>query len=401
MKGTYQIYVQGYDYGCGVTKAILTLEQALPTIQKEDFIITETKQVCDFSKFPQCPVIVQTFPRTITDAYYSDALGNKMEEKSKHVTIEMYVSPHVGSPLLFSFSTFLNTWSNPYYLTITNKDNTLKIEKEYTNKLTSADHFECKEFKTSQGITYKYATYKSQQKTNHCIIWLHGLGEGGTKDTDALIPLLGNKATALSSNTFQELAGPLHVLSIQCPTYWMDNDGTGKNLMAGEIKTDGTSYYTQSVMELIRTYKKEMNIEKAVLVGCSNGGYMTMLLAMNYPNEFDCYIPICEAYTDKMISNEKIQILKDLPMYFYWSNDDTTVNPLLHEIPTVKRLKEAGAKNIHTSVSEFVVGNQELLDSEGNPYKYMGHWSWIYFFNNVAINGIEPWPWIKNTLKGI
>lgn len=399
MKGTYKIFVQGYDYGCGVTKAILTLEKPLETINKEDFIITETKQICDFSKFPICPVIEATLPRTITDVYYANENGEKVEAPSKHVTIEMYVSPQEGSPLLFSFSTMFNTWSKPYYLTITNKDNTLEIEKEFTEKLTSVDHFTYKEYTTTQGIQYKYATYEPETKTNNCIIWLHGLGEGGTVDTDAMIPLLGNKAAALSSKKFQELAGPLNVLSIQCPTYWMDNDGSGSNLMGGEIKLDGTSYYTESVMELIRAYKKEMNIEKSVLVGCSNGGFMTMLLAMNYPDEFDCYIPICEAYTDKLISDEQIQILKDLPMYFYWSMDDTTVIPSIHEIPTVKRLKEAGAKNIHTSISEFVIGNSDLFDKEGNPYKYMGHWSWIYFFNNVAINDVEPWPWIKETLK--
>ena len=397
MKGTYSIYIQGYDYGCGVTKAILSLDEIIE-INKDDFTVTETKQITDFSKIPEFPVITATLPRTITDAYYSDEFGNKQDEPSKNVTIEMYVSPSEGSPFLFSMKTMYNSWSNPYYLTITNKEYTLEIAQEYTKKYTSVDNFDYKVFKSSQGIEYKYATYSAKEETNNCIIWLHGLGEGGTDPTDAMVPLLGNKAAALASDQFQSIAGPMHVLSVQCPTFWMDNTGKGENLMGGQIKVDGTSYYTESLMELIRSYKKEINADKTVLVGCSNGGFMTMLLALNFPSEFDCYIPICEAYTDNLISDDQIKILKELPMYFYWSDDDPVVKPEIHEIPTVKRLKEAGAKNIQTSKSPFVVGDNTLLDKDGNPYKYMGHWSWIYFFNNIGINGPEPWKWIKETI---
>lgn len=66
-----------------------------------------------------------------------------------------------------------------------------------------------------------------------------------------------------------------------------------------------------------------------------------------------------------------------------YSKDDTTVDPTLHEIPTIDRLNKAGAENVHVSTTEHVIDmSGEYKDADGNPYQYMGHWSWIYFDNN-------------------
>ncbi|MFQ7170760.1 MAG: hypothetical protein ACLRQF_00790 [Thomasclavelia ramosa] len=33
-----------------------------------------------------------------------------------------------------------------------------------------------------------------------------------------------------------------------------------------------------------------------MITGCSNGGYMTMLMALKYGKEYNAYVPICEAF---------------------------------------------------------------------------------------------------------
>ncbi|MCF0114412.1 MAG: hypothetical protein HUJ56_03585, partial [Erysipelotrichaceae bacterium] len=43
-----------------------------------------------------------------------------------------------------------------------------------------------------------------------------------------------------------------------------------------------------------------------------------------------------------------------------------------------------------------------FYDNEGNPYKYNGHWSWIYFDNNESrdnTTGIDVWTWMANQVK--
>lgn len=82
----------------------------------------------------------------------------------------------------------------------------------------------------------------------------------------------------------------------------MDNDGKQSNFNNGSISADGTSYYQESLHELIAAYKEKVGATKVVIAGCSNGGYMTLLMAMAYPDEYDAIVPICEAVPDKFIS---------------------------------------------------------------------------------------------------
>ena len=181
-----------------------------------------------------------------------------------------------------------NNYANPYYFTIElAQDKALtsngkvvtsfNIDKEYTKKSTAADMFKQATFQASDGISYKYASYSPAEESDTLVVWLHGIGEGGTTNTDPYVTLLANKVTALAGEEFQSTVGGAHVLVPQCPTYWMDNDGTKSNFNDGNIVADGTSYYQESLHELINAYKEEVGASKVVIAGCSNGGYMTFL----------------------------------------------------------------------------------------------------------------------------
>ena len=178
----------------------------------------------------------------------------------------------------------------------------------------------------------------------------------------------------------------------------------------GQIEADGTSFYTESLMELITEYKQKTGTKKVVVCGCSNGGYMTMVLAMNFPNAFDGYVPVCEAVPDACITDDQIDVLAKQKLYFVYSKDDPTVVPEKHEVPTLERLKKAGAQHVHVSVTDHVIDTSgSYFKDENNhvtkqntevPYQYSGHWSWIYFFNNECnADGLSAWDFISDCMK--
>lgn len=104
-----------------------------------------------------------------------------------------------------------------------------------------------------------------------------GGGEGGT---DATIPISANKSVNLSTKEIQSYFGGAYVLVPQIPTRWMDGF-TGKS--------DGTSIYEKSLMALIKDYvskNKDIETNRIYIGGCSNGGYMTMLMIRDYPKYF-------------------------------------------------------------------------------------------------------------------
>lgn len=414
LKGTYAIYIGNYDWGCSTAKVIVSLDYPLDAVTEEDFNVMETKKAADMSKAPEFPISEIEVPRKVTKAYLSDEQGNEVSKPSKHVALELYVSPNDGSPLLYDFVTQLNTWSDPYYLTITKAESAnlsssgtavkeLQIDQAFTAKKTAADAYQIDQFEASDGVKYAYASYTPKEESDTLFVWLHGLGEGGTENTDPYITALGNKTTAFLSEEFQTALGNAHVLMPQCPTYWMDEDGKKSNFVNGLINASDTSYYEDSLMELIETYKEKVGAKKVVLAGCSNGGYMTLLLGIHHPDAFDAIVPICEALPDRVITDEQIQAIKDLPMFFVYSLDDPIVDPTLHELPTIQRLKDAGASNLHVSEFEHVIDTSgQYKDEQGNPHQYLGHLSWIYFENNESpCNecGKAPWQWIGEQLQ--
>ena len=86
--------------------------------------------------------------------------------------------------------------------------------------------------------TLTYGAYEPEAlridgKRNPLVIWLHGMGEGGT---DVSIELMGNEVVALIRNDIQSHFTTeggdkgAYVLAVQCPTMWM---GTAKGFGSG------------------------------------------------------------------------------------------------------------------------------------------------------------------------
>ena len=346
--------------------------------------------------------------RTVTSVDLCDQEGQIItadESNYVRISLEMRYSgwgPTDGASC-FTYANNVNNWTNN--ITVEAQlasGQTLKVgDDEYTSAfkfnairsrivLSTRDWGEAKSH-TAEGYTLTYKDYQTDALRedgvlNPLVIWLHGMGEGGT---DPDIALLGNDVTALGEEEIQShfVKGKqkgAYVLAAQTPTMWM-NSGTG-SINNGV----GHSIYTKTLKSLIDKYiadNGDIDTNRIFVGGCSNGGYMTMEMAVTYGNFFRAFYPCCEAYSDSFVTDEDIQKLKDLPMWFIHAANDTTVDATNFVIPTYQRLKAAGAKDLHFSYFTDVRG------TDGNPQgnNYQGHYSWIYIFRDeVALDQADP-----------
>ena len=339
--------------------------------------------------------------RTVENAYTSDEKGNYIKETTNYITLELLCNPTVGNPFYYNLQTQVNEWSDPYTsvitltkdvtsgtTTLTSTDFSVNQQPTKNFNILIDDVFTINKTHTvDQTLTYGY--YQCTNTTNKgLLIWIHGMGEGGT---DNKIVLYGNKVTALANTTIQgDLKNNCDILIVQTPTFWLDLTKEGKEVYYPEK-------YTETFKSLVDKYVSENNIAKdrIYIGGCSMGGFMTMNMLLNYPTYFAAAYFAAEAYKDEYISDEQIQSIKNIPMWFIHSENDETVNISLHTNATYKRLQDAGATDLHYSHYDNVVDTSRKYDVDEAQYEYDGHWSWVYLFNDECKDGDETvFTWI-------
>ena len=419
-----EIVVRGFDWGPGVDEVVFTLPKPVSKVAAKDAVV-ETRGVV----------------RNVEGAFLCNRNGGKVDaERSKFVAFRLTTdSTTSGSPFDYDFEqTFMNSWTPDYplraYFTATrggksvtvgysgncgNKTNIISPDTaEWVRLAAQSGTYQnpfskINETVTLQRAAYEPASLKNDGAKNPLIIWLHGQGEGGT---DPDIVILGNKVSALTKadiqNHFSTANGEkgAYVYIVQSPTYWMD-EGDGKN-GAGDNK----SRYTEALMDAIKSYvdgNPDIDTSRIYLTGCSNGGYMTMNMLIRYPDYFAAAVPNCEAYafnristsgngsamggtnetkakSDRWLTDKKIDKIKDIPIWFLASADDTIVTPSAFELPTYQALLKAGATNCWFSYYDHV----RMQDDPAA--EVMGHWVWVYFFNDEA-TGVQDRSAIMNS----
>lgn len=379
---TYQTVTEVEDWGPAISKVIIEVGKMIPV----NSITTDTFKVhvVRIDDRMESPILEEGY-RKVTKAYVADKNGKPAAKEEKFVMLEMEIGPAVslGSAMNFNMKTYLNDWIDSKY-TITQQKDIVTPEGKVSGLVVDTFKGGIKElvddFKTGKashdGVTLTYADYTpaKDKKKNPLIIWLHGMGEGGT---DPTIAIAGNKAVNFASKKIQSYFGGAYVLAPQTPTYWMDG--------FTEIG-DGTSKYEKTLIELIKTYvkkNKDIDPNRIYIGGDSNGGYMTMLMIRDYPKYFAAAFPTCEALKDTLIKDENIQSIKSLPIWFITAKTDKLINAYEYAVPTYERLVKAGAKNVHLSLFDNVIDTSGLYKkADGTPFEYDGHWSWIYVYNN-------------------
>ena len=323
---TYKTVTTGYDWGPAIDKIILDLE----------IIIDSNKVTKDAFKVNVRRIFeeVQEAQRNVMHAYTSDALGN-VSDDSRYITLELEVGPTrtEGSPFNYNRLTGRNEYVQTSYEISISKD---KLMAKATDPSEASPLMEnqtidtfagdikplCDRFKHDQAfeldhVKLSFAYYEVLDSMTEAkvplIIWLHGAGEGGL---DTTIAVIGNKVTNLIKPEIQSLFGNngAYVLAPQSPTMWMDYNG--HNVYNSTVEgSEGHSYYSTALMKLIQTFVLDhpnIDINRIYIGGCSNGGYMTVKLLMDYPDYFAAAYPTCEAYSVNWLSDEKIERIKKI-----------------------------------------------------------------------------------------
>ncbi len=386
--GTYQIVVKGKDWGPVVEKLIVHCDELLYQVDQFDLKVVETKQAS--------LVALQHETKQIEKVYLSDALGCEVQGESHYFSIELFVHPEKGaSPFTFLFEQTRNIWSNPYYLTITNKNHSPKffIEKTFTKMI--MDDVKPFTYHQDQGLAYASFEPIHDNHLKPLIIWFHGAGEGGT---DPNITLLGNRVTRLVEAKIQTIMDGAFVLVPQTPTMWMDC-GSG-------YTKDGVSIYTKASIKLIKNYVANhpyIDKNRIYIGGCSNGGYQTLNILFQEPGYFAAAFPICGAFNDAWITDEMLKLIKDIPVCFIHALSDQVVDIHATSKPTYQRLS-AISNQAHLFTYDTIVDHSgHYYANDGvSPYLYNGHYAWVHALNNdPIINQQSLFEWLSKQKKSL
>lgn len=381
MSGKYRTISEVMDYGPHITKVILDKGKRMEEEPSAaDFTVhVERKLITEDFPWPafmgERPKFPMSGERTVEAAYRSNADGEP-DAEGTFITLCMHCDPRDGLGSTIRFNGKYNVSVQGEY-TVSQKDGDVFDENEGNTELLG-DLLQLGEHKDEE-INLRYSYYEPETTEGErvpLIIWLHGYGEGGN---ETKIAATGNKVVNFISKEIQDIfGGKAFLLAPQAPTMWMDNG-------SGELITDGSSLYIGPLERLFRDFIREhpqIDEDRVYLGGDSNGGYMSVTLAIHDPSLYAAVFPVCEARADKHISEEDLKNLASVPTWFTAAKTDDVVPVDEYAVPTYLRLKKAGADTHFTLWDKVLDRSGNYTDEDGTPYEYAGHWSWIPMLNN-------------------
>ncbi|MFC7455568.1 prolyl oligopeptidase family serine peptidase [Brachybacterium sp. GCM10030267] len=210
------------------------------------------------------------------------------------------------------------------------------------------------------------------------VVWLHGGGEGGLFDGeieyyDNETHLRANRgALAFATDEAQEIFGGAIVVAPQCTSAWMD-DGPAFEPLIDEI-----------IEEVAADHPVDR--DRVHVIGCSNGGYMSLKMVVENPGAFASTVPICgvvQARGDspgRLVTDDELAAI-DTPTWLIAAADDTTVDP------------QANTVHAHGLIPDSIMSLYDDVTWEGESYP--GHFSWIYAArNDPSHQGTHLWEWM-------
>ena len=392
---TYNRIDEVMDWGAVTTKLIVDLQTDVPqgAVDIDSFSVHVVRKDERLAE-----PFLEEGDRKVTDAYISDAEGNSVETGS-YATLVMEIGPTVslGSALNYTRGEVVsgyagNAWTQNAY-TITQQKPVGEIagglaatEMDLYARLLvdrfelSAASYDDEEFGRVD-LTYAHYRPALDDKKHPLIVWLHG---GGERGADATIPLSANRACFFAADHVQAYFDGTYVLVPQTSTRWMD-DGTDAPAQT-YTKPNAISMYTRAVQELVTRYVAEhpaIDPNRIYVGGCSNGGFLTVRLILDYPDYYAAAFPSSEPLNDEYVSDEDVQGIVNMPIWFVSSAMDNTVPAHDFSLKLYDRLCKLGAADVYISYLRRVADESGLYKQEdGRPYEYNGHWSWVYYYNN-------------------
>jgi predicted peptidase len=215
------------------------------------------------------------------------------------------------------------------------------------------------------------------------VVWLHGGGEGGLLTDgydyyDNETPLRANRgALGFATPEAQDLFGGAYVLAPQATSAWMlDGDGFASLIL-------------EAIEEVAAVHR--IDAGRIHVVGCSNGGYMSLKMVAEHPEMFASSVPICcgigarDGSSSYFISDDELAAMTT-PTWLVTSADDTTLDPQTNTVYA------------HERIDGSIMSLYDNVTWDGNTYP--GHWSWIYVArNDPQHDGASVWEWMATAKR--
>jgi predicted peptidase len=238
---------------------------------------------------------------------------------------------------------------------------------------------------TASGLNYRLFSpaRRSGRHGAALVVWLHGGGEGGLLTDgydyyDNEAPLRANRgALGFATPEAQDLFGGAYVLAPQATSAWMlDGDGFAPLIL-------------EAIEEVARTHR--IDALRVHVVGCSNGGYMSLKMVAEHPETFASSVPICcgigprDGSGGYFISDDELAAMTT-PTWLVASADDTTLDA------------EDNTVHAHERIDGSIMSLYDNVTWDGKTFS--GHWSWIYVArNDPHHDGASIWEWMAVTKR--
>ena len=231
---------------------------------------------------------------------------------------------------------------------------------------------------SGSGMKYRlYSPTRSHRGGRHpLIVWLHGGGEGASLADnyyDNETTLRANRgALGFATPQAQRIFSGAYVVAPQSTSFWLE---------------DGPRF-APLIREIVRDVARRHAVdpERVYVVGCSNGGYMSLKMTTVYPDMFAASVPICGVVASlrpdgtTMIPDDELRRIST-PTWLVTSLDDGTVAP------------EPNTIHAHDLIPGSLVSLYDHVIWDG--HQFAGHWSWIYVARNDPSNGrTHIWQWM-------
>jgi predicted peptidase len=226
------------------------------------------------------------------------------------------------------------------------------------------------------GMKYRLYSPTPRPGRRPLIVWLHGGGEGASLPDnyyDNETTLRANRgALGFATREAQAIFDGAYVVAPQSTSAWMD-DGPRFAPLINEI-----------IRDVLRT--RPVDPGRVYVVGCSNGGYMSLKMTTVYPNTFAASVPICGVVTGREAGDPPLVPDAELaaistPTWLVASRDDDTVDPQANTVHAHELIPRSSL-----TLYDHVVRN---------GHQFPGHWSWIYVArNDPSIDGTHLWQWM-------
>lgn len=222
---------------------------------------------------------------------------------------------------------------------------------------------------------YVPEAYDDTAEDNALLLYLHGMGEGGTDNARQISEPAEICRLLINNEKYQDRCV---IIAPQCPSV----DDTGLDGYFNWFNYDGNvPEYIQGAMALVEQYVEKYNVDpdRIYVSGVSMGGAGTWKALREYADVFAAGVPVCGTPFDNKWTeasglpedvDDWVSELKDMPIWAFHGAKDDVCLPDAHRM-LFERFTAAGGKMKYTEIAEAGHDVTKWLSSEEDLFDWL------------------------------